>query len=191
VLDRDGVLTTERLVVRPMAEGDFDALLQGLEDPDRTWADGYPLDESLVSAAMVQERRRESSTAPVLPVVAIGPWTQYQVILASHDLVVGDLTFLEPPDHDRVAMITFGIAPSCRGQGYATEMLRALVPWLRARPDIRGIRADTDLVNPSSHHVLRAAGLRVVQDDGDRQLYELRWDHAERVARSSLPPRRP
>jgi RimJ/RimL family protein N-acetyltransferase len=106
------------------------------------------------------------------------------------DVVVGDLSFLEPPDRDRIAMITCGIAPSCRGNGYATEMLRALVPWLRARTDIRGIRADTDLVNPSSHQVLRAAGLRVVQDDGDRQLYEMRWDHAERIPRS-LPPRRP
>lgn len=189
MLERDGTLTTERLVVRPMAPGDFDALLQGLEDPDRVWADGYPLDESLVSAAMVQERQRTSGSAvPVL--AADDPWTQYQVILADRDVVVGDLTFLEPPDRDRVAMITFGIAPSCRGNGYATEMLRALVPWLRARTDIRGIRADTDLVNPSSHQVLRAAGLRVVQDDGDRQLYEMRWDHAERIPRS-LPPRRP
>ena len=171
-----------------MSGGDFDALLQGLQDPDRPWADGYPLDESLVSAAMVQERRRESRGV-VVPVLSRDPWTQYQVIRTSDDLVVGDLTFLEPPDRDRVAMITFGVAPSCRGNGYATEMLRALVPWLRARPDIRGIRADTDLVNPSSHQVLRAAGLRVVQDDGDRQLYELRWDHAERITRSRVARR--
>ncbi|MDO9407034.1 GNAT family N-acetyltransferase [Patulibacter sp.] len=188
MLERDGILTTERLVVRPMAAGDFDALLQGLEDPDRTWADGYPLDESLVSAAMVQERQRTSPGAAV-QVVAADPWTQYQVILADGDVVVGDLTFLEPPDHDRVAMITFGIAPSCRGNGYATEMLRALVPWLRARTDVRGIRADTDLVNATSHQVLRAAGLRVVQDDGDRQLYELRWEHAERTTRSRVQRR--
>lgn len=170
-----------------MGDGDFDALLQGLEDPDRLWADGYPLDESLVSAAMVQERQREDRGV-VVPVVSRDPWTQYQVIRAADGVVVGDLTFLEPPDHDRVAMITFGVAPSCRGNGYATEMLRSLVPWLRARPDIRGIRADTDLVNPSSHQVLRAAGLEVVQDDGDRQLYELRWPHAERVP-GSRPPR--
>lgn len=171
-----------------MSGGDFDALLQGLQDPDRPWADGYPLDESLVSAAMVQERRRETRGA-VVPVLSRDPWTQYQVIRAADELVVGDLTFLEPPDRDRVAMITFGVAPSCRGNGYATEMLRALVPWLRARPDIRGIRADTDLVNPSSHQVLRAAGLRVVQDDGDRQLYELRWDHAERIPRPRVARR--
>jgi RimJ/RimL family protein N-acetyltransferase len=184
VPERDDSFRTDRLVVRPMQEGDFDALMQGLEDPDRPWAEGYPLDESLVSAAMVQERRR--ATGGAVPVVAHDPWTQYQVILAAQDVVVGDLTFLEAPDAERVAMITFGIASACRGNGYATEMLRALVPWLRARTDVRGVRADTDLVNPAGHNVLRAAGFRVAQDHGDRQVFELRWDHTERIPRARV-----
>jgi len=104
----EATLRTTRLIVRPMGEGDFDALLQGLEDPDRPWADGYPLDESLVSAAMVQERHRDDHE------LASDPWTQYQVIAAESGTVVGDLTFLEPPDDARVAMLTFGIAPSRR-----------------------------------------------------------------------------
>lgn len=155
-----------------MGAGDFHALLQGLQDPDRPWTAGYPMDESLVSAAMVQGRG--------------GPWTQYQVLLSDEGVVIGDLTFLEPPGTDRIALITFAIAPERRGNGYATEALRAVVEWARGRSDIRGLRADTDLVNPSSHHVLRAAGLDVVQDDGDRQLYELRWERRERIVRASL-----
>lgn len=165
-----------------MAEGDFDVLLQGLEDPDRPWAPGYPLDESLVSAAMVQERQRDDRSG-----FDGDPWTQYQIILADENVVVGDLTFLEPPDVNRVAMLTFGIAPSQRGNGYATEMLHGVVRWARSRRDIRGVRADTDLVNRSSHKVLTAAGLRIVQDDGDRQLYELRWPRPERIAAPSTP----
>jgi RimJ/RimL family protein N-acetyltransferase len=179
-----GSLRTARLDVRPMSSGDFDALLQGLQDPDRPWAEGYPLDESLVSAAMVLERQRDDHGA--VPVIAQDPWTQYQIILRDEDVVIGDLTFLDGPDADRVALVTFGIAPGRRGNGYATEMLRELVDWARARQDIRGLRADTDLVNPSSHNVLRAAGLEVVQDDGDRQLYELRWDRAQRVPRAPV-----
>jgi ribosomal-protein-alanine N-acetyltransferase len=183
VPERDDSFRTDRLVVRPMQEGDFDALMQGLEDPDRPWAEGYPLDESLVSAAMVQERRRGPDGGA--PGTARDPWTQYQVILRDEDVVIGDLTFLEVPDEDRVALVTFGIAPGRRGNGYATELLQEVVGWARARGDIRGLRADTDLVNASSQNVLRAAGLRVVQDDGDRQVYELRWDRAERVPRAS------
>jgi len=156
-----------------MGESDFDALLQGLQDPDRPWTPGYPLDETLVSAAMVQSR-------------GDGPWTQYQVLLTDENVVVGDLTFLEPPDDERVALLTFAIAPERRGNGYATEALRAVVDWARGRSDIRGLRADTDLVNPSGHQVLRAAGLAVVQDDGDRQVYELRWERRERTVRASL-----
>jgi RimJ/RimL family protein N-acetyltransferase len=166
-----------------MREGDFDALLQGLEDPDRPWSDGYPLDESLVSAAMVLERQRDGQP------VDEDPWTQYQVIVAETGIVVGDLTFLEPPDDGRVAMLTFGIAPPQRGNGYATEMLRAVVQWARGRRDIRGVRADTDLVNQSSHKVLTSAGMRVVQDDGDRQLYELRWERPERISAPSFARR--
>ncbi len=166
-----------------MREGDFDALLQGLEDPDRPWSTGYPLDESLVSAAMVLERQRDATS------VDDDPWTQYQVIVAETGIVVGDLTFLEPPDAGRVAMLTFGIAPPQRGNGYATEMLRAVVQWARGRRDIRGVRADTDLVNQGSHRVLTAAGLRVVQDDGDRQLYELRWERPERISAPSFARR--
>jgi RimJ/RimL family protein N-acetyltransferase len=179
----DGSIRTARLDVRPMHNGDFDALLHGLQDPDRPWAEGYPLDETLVSAAMVQERRRGLDGA--VPVIARDPWTQYQVILRGEAVVIGDLTFLETPDEARVALMTFGIAPGRRGNGYATEMLHEVVAWARARSDIRGLRADTDLVNPSSHNVLRTAGLRVVQDDGDRQVYELRWDRTERVPRAS------
>lgn len=179
--DPHGTLRTARLIVRPMAGSDFDLLLQGLQDPDRPWADGYPLDESLVSAAMVLERRRDDGRSP-----GDDPWTQYQVIATDENLVVGDLTFLEPPDADRVAMLTFGIAPSRRGNGYATEMLREVVAWARGRNDIRGVRADTDLVNPASHNVLRAAGLKVVQDDGDRQVYELRWERPERIVRTPV-----
>jgi hypothetical protein len=58
------------------------------------------------------------------------------------------------------------------------------VAWARGRRELRGLRADTDLVNPASHSVLRAAGLAVVHDDGDRQVYELRWERPERIARA-------
>lgn len=172
-----------------MGGGDFDALLQGLQDPDRPWAVGYPLDESLVSAAMVQERHRTGTAPAFADRSGDDPWTQYQVILVEEDVVVGDLTFLEPPGSDRVALLTFGIAPERRGNGYATEMLREVVTWARGRADVRGLRADTDLVNPSSHSVLQAAGLQVVQDDGDRQVYELRWERPERVVRTPIARR--
>jgi len=51
------------------------------------------------------------------------------------------------------------------------------------------VRADTDLVNQGSRKVLTSAGLRVVQDDGDRQLYELRWERPERISAGSFARR--
>jgi len=155
-----------------MDAADLDALLHGLEDPDRPWAPGYPLDESLVAAQVVEGRCASGDP---------WPWTSYQLLLRETGLVVGDLTFLEPPDRERVALMTFAVAPEHRGNGYATEAVREVVAWARGRRDLRGLRADTDLVSPASHVVLRAAGLSVVHDEGDRQVYELRWERPERV----------
>ncbi|MDX8150103.1 GNAT family N-acetyltransferase [Patulibacter brassicae] len=176
--DPHGTLRTPRLTVRPMVPADLDALLHGLQDPDRPWAAGYPLDETLIAAQVVDGR------ASLDDPDALGPWTQYQLVLDGEGVVIGDFTFLSPPDRDRVALITFAIAPERRGNGYATEAVRAIVAWARGRRELRGLRADTDLVNPASHSVLRAAGLAVVHDDGDRQVYELRWERPERIARA-------
>lgn len=164
--DADHV-STARLDLRPMAPGDLDALLKGLEDPEHPWAPGYPLEATLVAAAMVAERVRGADDA--------GPWTQYQARDRNEGVVVGDLTFLDPPDADGVALVTFGISPDRRGRGYATETLRGVLSWASERHDVSGLRADTDLVDPAAPRVLRAAGLSVVHDDGDHQVYERRW----------------
>jgi RimJ/RimL family protein N-acetyltransferase len=158
------VLRTSRLRLRLLSLDETRALLDGRVDPARPFAPGYPLDGTLVAAAMAV--RHEESGTP------IGGFGQYQVIRERDGLVIGDIGFHAPPDARGDVSIGFGIVPGARGEGFATEALRAMLDWALAQPEVSSVHADTDYVNIASHHVLAAAGMRLVADEGDRRVYE-------------------
>jgi ribosomal-protein-alanine N-acetyltransferase len=161
-------LTTARLRLRPLTRADMRALLDGRPAPGQRWADGYPLDGTLVAVAMQLELDELG--------VDRGAFGHYQVVLPADDggdLVIGDVGFHAPPDDLGEVSVGFGIVPAARRRGYAVEALRAVLDWALARPEVRCVHADTDLVNLASQRVLHAAGMRLVADHGDRKVYEI------------------
>jgi [ribosomal protein S5]-alanine N-acetyltransferase len=158
------VLRTARLRLRLLSPDETRALLDGRSDPARPFAPGYPLDGTLVAAAMAVQH--EEAGTP------LGRFGQYQVIRERDGLVIGDIGFHAPPDSGGAVSIGFGIVPGARGQGFATEALRAMLDWALAQPEVSSVHADTDYVNIASHQVLAAAGMRLVADEGDRRVYE-------------------
>lgn len=159
------LLSTERLDLRLMSLEDIQALLEGRPADGYPWAPGYPLDGTLVAAAM-QVQLHEAGEP-------IGDFGQFQVVRRDDCVVIGDIGFHAPPDEFGDVSIGFGVVPVVRGEGYATEALRAMLAWALEQPEIRTVHADTDLVNIASQHVLTAAGMRLVEDDGDRKVYEV------------------
>lgn len=158
------VLRTSRLRLRLLSLDEVRALLDGHQDSERPFEPGYPLDATLVSAA-IAVAHEDGGTR-------LGRFGQYQVIRVSDGRVIGDIGFHAPPDERGDVSIGFGIVPSARGQGYATEALRAILDWALSQPEVRAVHADTDYVNLASQSVLSAAGMRVVADEGDRRVYE-------------------
>jgi ribosomal-protein-alanine N-acetyltransferase len=158
-------LTTPRLRLRPLTPDDMQALLLGRPAAGQRWAEGYPLDGTLVAVAMQADLVKHE--------VERGPFGHYQVLLADEDLVVGDVGFHAPPDDLGEVSIGFGIVPAARGRGYAGEALRALLAWALRRPEVRTVHADTDLVNLASQRVLLGAGMVLAADEGDRKVYEI------------------
>jgi RimJ/RimL family protein N-acetyltransferase len=156
-------LTTPRLRLRPLAPDEMRELLEGRPLPGQRWAEGYPLDGTLVAVAMQKELVDRS--------VDRGGFCHYQVMV--EDLVIGDIGFHAPPDELGEVSIGFGIVPAARRQGYAVEALRAVLDWALRQPEVRAVHADTDLVNLASQRVLLGAGMRVVADEGDRKVYEI------------------
>lgn len=138
-------------------------LLDGRRADGERWAEGYPLDGTLVAVAMQLEQDGAGRDG----------FCHYQVLLRDEDLVIGDIGFHAPPDELGEVSVGFGIVPVARGRGFAVEALRALLAWTLQQPEVRSVHADTDLVNLASQRVLVAAGMRLVADEGDRKLYEI------------------
>jgi RimJ/RimL family protein N-acetyltransferase len=160
-------LTTPRLRLRALAASEMRELLEGRPLPGQRWAEGYPLDGTLVAVAMQVELVERD--------VARGGFCHYQVLLPEPggDLVIGDVGFHAPPDELGEVSLGFGIVPAARRRGYAAEALRAVLDWALRQPEVRSVHADTDLVNLASQRVLLSAGMRVVADEGDRKVYEI------------------
>ncbi|HEV2107763.1 MAG TPA: GNAT family N-acetyltransferase [Thermomicrobiales bacterium] len=96
----------------------------------------------------------------------------------SERCVIGELGCKDLPDQDGAVEIGYGVIPSYQGQGYATEAVRALTASLSMRPDIRWIRAETELDNPASIRLLEKVGFhRATLSNG-----LIQWERsAERV----------
>jgi RimJ/RimL family protein N-acetyltransferase len=143
----------------------MEALLEGVPAHGQSWADGYPLDGTLVAVAMQDDLIRHG--------VDRGGFCHYQVLLRDRDVVIGDIGFHAPPDDLGEVSIGFGLVPGARRHGYAVEALRALLEWALRQPEVRTVHADTDLVNLASQRVLLGAGMRLAADEGDRKVYEI------------------
>jgi RimJ/RimL family protein N-acetyltransferase len=160
-------LTTSRLRLRPLAPTEMRELLEGRPLEGQRWAEGYPLDGTLVAVAMQVELVERD--------VPRGGFCHYQVLLPEGDAeyVIGDVGFHAPPDELGEVSVGFGIVPAARRRGYAVEALRAVLDWALRQPEVRAVHADTDLVNLASQRVLLSAGMRLVADEGDRKVYEI------------------
>ena len=71
---------------------------------------------------------------------------------------VGGCAFKGPPDGDCVIELAYGIDPSHRGRGYATEAVAALTEFARASGQVRVVRAHTKPDGAASMRVLAKCG---------------------------------
>ena len=144
-------IQTERLRLILLTRADADDMLAGRRQ-DR-WHPAYPRRDDVDAASMVA---RDD---------AVSTWGPRHVVLGHQ--AVGSIGCFGPPD-DGETEIGFGLVPEVRGQGVATEALRALVAEA-ARVDVR-LRASVDPDNQASLRVLARCGfteLRGSNEDGE------------------------
>lgn len=160
------VLTAERLCLRRLTPTEIRTILAGgrLPGDSGNFAPGYPMESTLLTLAMQTEARTEPGGAV---------FGHFQITRLSDRLVIGDIGFHGPPDELGEATISYGVVPSERGHGYATEAVRALLVWAMEQPEIRVVRAESDVGNHASHHVLASAGMQHTLDSGERRVFEI------------------
>jgi ribosomal-protein-alanine N-acetyltransferase len=88
-------------------------------------------------------------------------WFGWYALVAGDEaalpVLVGGGGFLGPP-RDGVAKMGYSVLPQFQRQGYATEMVRALVNWALGQQGMVRIVAETEWANPASVRVLEKAG---------------------------------
>lgn len=144
-------LITDRLVLRPWSAAEITAVLDGPRPAH--WAEDFPAEGDRVIAGFVAEHPDAS-----------GEYGQRQIVERETGLVVGAIGLFWPPS-DGALEIGYGVVPSRRGRGYATEATRALVEFAFTAPGVRTVRAGVELSNPGSARVLEKAGLRLLSRD--------------------------
>jgi ribosomal-protein-alanine N-acetyltransferase len=154
------IIRTERLDLVPVEPPDAHAVLSGERRPE--WAGDYPTEGDLVIASLISETS----------VVRTDAYVPYKIILRASGQVIGGCGFLGPPDSTGSVEIGYGLAPSQRGKGIATEAVKGLVDQAWRDPVVKLVFAFTDKDNEPSQGVLRRAGFLQIDSDSD----QLRWE---------------
>ena len=132
---------------------------------DRPWADGYPMEG---------DRRASLAYIRQLPVLAgssgSNPFGYYQIVLDG--VVVGGIGFHGPP-RDGLVEIGYGVVPSVRGRGIATESLRQILRLAAGHDEVKRVCGRTGPENVASQKVMLASGMHFVGRDPDFLHYEI------------------
>ncbi|MEU3405307.1 GNAT family N-acetyltransferase [Streptomyces sp. NPDC006670] len=165
-----GDLVTERLVLHPMTVGEAEAVVAGTPDDRACWAPGYPADGDVLAARRFLDTRAATGDPH--------PFGNYEIRLRADGRAIGGVGFHGPPDAAGSVTIGYGLVSSARGRGYASEALRELLRFARARGAAR-VKGDADLDNTASHHVMTAAGMRPAGHDERVRYFEIAWTAAQ------------
>jgi RimJ/RimL family protein N-acetyltransferase len=142
-------------------------IVDGDRQPD--WAAGFPQDGDMVIARMFNDHPPTTADG-----VSYGP--RHLRLLATGELV-GTAGFFGPPDETGVVGLGYGVVPELRGQGYATEALKALLAHASADRRVRVVQADVSHENTASQRVMEKAGMVRVSADDALFYYEYSPDH--------------
>ena len=132
-------IKAKRLTLRPMSDGEIEALIARIDDDDLRAAYGEMLDGC----------KREPENR-----IWYAPW---KMTLKDSQEFIGDLCFKGPVKNHSVE-IGYGIQPEYEGRGYTTEALQALTKWAFGQKDVVFVEAETAPDNRASQRVLEKCG---------------------------------
>ena len=131
------------------------------EHLDDRWHAEYPLEDELNPLRDLAEAQ---SSDPV--------FTLYLVRRTCDGRAIGGVGFFGPPDNAGRVGFGYGLVPSARGVGLATEAVRAALEFATNHGALVA-EADTDVSNVASRRVLEKVGLVETRTDGKSVYFAL------------------
>lgn len=95
------------------------------------------------------------------------------IVEKEQNIVIGSIGFKAKPDKDGVVEIGFGIDPSFRRNGYATEAVKVFTGWALSQNDIQKVTAECEPDNKSSIKVLEKADMQKTSIEGNMVKWEI------------------
>ena len=132
-------IKTKRMTLRPMSDGEIEALMNHIDSEELRTAYGEMLDGC----------KRDPENR-----IWYAPW---EMVLTSSQESVGDLGFKGPVKNHCVE-IGYGVQPEYEGRGYTTEALQAMAQWAFQQKDVAFLEAETAPDNKASQRVLEKCG---------------------------------
>lgn len=143
------VLPTERLTLQGVTPASAAELAAG-GDGDFAWVEDGPFEGTREAAGMTIKAYEAGVHRPEFGL--------FVLVRREDGRAIGGMGFHGAPDEDGRAEVGYDLAESARGQGYATEALRALSDWALARDDVRSLCATIEPDNAASQRVIARAG---------------------------------
>jgi RimJ/RimL family protein N-acetyltransferase len=150
----DWPIRTDRLVLRPFRDSDFDALYE------------MNSDEGVVRW-LYNDVRTRAQVADLLKVKiagaavnAPGEWLSAAVESSETGELVADVDLLWADEQHRSGELGFIVHPSHQGNGYATEASRPLLDWAFGNLGLHRVIGRTEARNTGSARVLEKLGMR-------------------------------
>jgi RimJ/RimL family protein N-acetyltransferase len=146
-------IETPRLILRPWRSSDIAPNTAMLSDPD---SGRFITPDGKV---ITSEQGGWRNAAVIAGHWALHGFTMFAVEERSSGKYVGRVGPFSPPEWPGFE-VGWGIAPECRGKGYAVEAARASIDWVFATFEIDEIIHCIDDVNVASQAVARRLGAR-------------------------------
>ncbi len=144
------ILTTERLFLREMVTGDFDALYRVLADPDIMQHYPYTFDEDRVRRWIERNIKRYQEDG-------FGLWA---VCLKDSGEMIGDCGLtLQTINGELLPEIGYHIRGDCQRKGYAREAARAVRNWAFQNTDYPALYAYCKYTNEASIRTAESIGM--------------------------------
>ncbi|MGO9963691.1 MAG: GNAT family N-acetyltransferase [Acidimicrobiales bacterium] len=155
-------IRTSRLQLHAIDVEEGERIVARSAGPADAWADDFPFEGDFGAVGGFLRASAERGEQR--------PFGYYRVTRLADGRAVGGIGFKGQPDGGCVE-IGYGLAPSARGHGYATEALVALLA-MAAGHGLTRVIADTTPDNIASQRTLSRAGFRLVGTDDELHHYE-------------------